>query len=135
MTRLTLAALCLAATPAVADTPKLSIELNTATLVEDSCQLTFVLSNTLAADIDGLMAETVLFSKAGAVELLTLFDFGAVPVGRPRVRQFQVAGADCAALGQVLINGIATCEIAGAASDQCAAGLSLSSRIDMALEG
>lgn len=113
----------------------LGLELNTADLVGESCRLTFVLSNGLAQDIEQLVAETVLFSSAGGVILLTLFDFGTLPAGRPRVRQFEVSGTACDQIGQVLINGVATCTVAGAASTACAERLRLSSRIDIGVDG
>ncbi|MEL7099713.1 MAG: hypothetical protein AAGM84_12860 [Pseudomonadota bacterium] len=141
MTRLTapLAGLMTAATLASAaaaqDTSALGLELNTAGPSQNGCTLTFVLSNGLEMDIDQLVAETVLFSPDGGVILLTLFDFGALPAGVPRVRQFEVPGTQCAGIGQVLVNGVATCTIGGAASDACSQSLSVSSRIDIALEG
>ncbi|MEO0937170.1 MAG: hypothetical protein AAFY38_03360 [Pseudomonadota bacterium] len=114
---------------------RLGLELNTADLVGDSCRLTFVLSNGLAQEIEQLVAETVLFSSEGGVILLTLFDFGILPAGRPRVRQFEVPGTACTGIGQVLINGVATCTVAGAASPACAERLVVSSRIDIGVDG
>lgn len=130
-----IAALALPGLAAAQDAPGVSIELNTVDTVDQACRLTFVLNNTLEADIDKIVAETVLFSDAGSVLLLTLFDFGDLPAGRPRVRQFQVPDTSCEQLGQVLVNGLSTCNIAGAQSDQCAANLSLSSRLDVELKG
>lgn len=115
--------------------PKLSMELNATDTVENACRLTFVLQNALDQDIDALRAETVLFSSDGQVVLLTIFDFGILPVNRPRVRQFQVPGRDCDSLGQVLVNGLDTCTIGGAASDMCQSSLTLSSRVRIELEG
>ncbi len=122
--------------PALAeDAPALTLELNAAETIGDNCRLTFVLSNGTTRDIDQLVAETVLFSEGGGVVLLTLFDFGALPAGRPRVRQFQVPDRSCNRLGQVLVNGLSTCTIGGAASGTCLEALGLSSRVDIGLEG
>lgn len=115
--------------------PGLSVELNATDTVGESCRLTFLLSNGLQQDIDKLVAETVLFSDEGGVILLTLFDFAALPAGRPRVRQFQVPDTSCDRLGQVLINGVGTCTIGGAASTACQDALTLSSRVEIGLEG
>ena len=117
------------------DANGLSIELNAADTVGESCRLTFVLSNRLEQDIDKLVAETVLFSDKGGVVLLTLFDFATLPAGRPRVRQFQVPETSCDRLGQVLINGVDTCTIDGAQSGACQTALTLSSRAKIGLEG
>ncbi len=128
---------CLGSVAAAEETapPALDIELNAIDTIGESCRLTFVLNNGLAEDIDKLVAETVLFSDADEVVLLTLFDFGALPVGRPRVRQFQVPERSCDRLGQVLVNGIDTCEIAGEDSGICQQTLGLSSRARIPMEG
>lgn len=130
-----LIALCLPGLAPAQDDPALRIELNAADTVGESCRLTFVLRNTLDQQIDQMIAETVLFSNDGQVLLLTLFDFGTLPVARPRVRQFQVPDASCDRLGMVLINGMDTCQVGDAASGACAAALSLSSRTPIGLEG
>lgn len=129
------ASLLLPAAALAQDAGDLSIELNAADTVGESCRLTFVLSNGLEKNIDKLVAETVLFSDKGGVLLLTLFDFAALPSGRPRVRQFQVPETSCDRLGQVLINGVDTCALDGAQSGVCQAALTLSSRVKIGLEG
>lgn len=113
----------------------LSVELNAADPVGETCRLTFVLRNDMDVDIDQLTVETVLFSKEGQVVLLTLFDFAAIPVGRPRVRQFQVPNVSCDSLGMVLVNGADTCSGDGLDPATCESTLSVSSRTNIALEG
>ena len=115
--------------------PALTLELNTADNVGEACRLTFLLSNGLERDIDKLVAETGLFSDEGEVILLTLFDFGELPVGRPRVRQFRVPDTSCERLGQVLVNGLDTCQIAGEQSGHCTDALEVSSRVRIGMEG
>lgn len=117
------------------EAPKFGIELNATDTIGESCRLTFLLSNGLPQDIDAVVAETVLFSDQGGVVLLTLFDFGQLPAGRPRVRQFQVPDTSCDRLGQVLINGFETCTIGGGPSDACQNTLAPTSRVKIALEG
>lgn len=127
--------LCLPVASGAQDVGDLNVELNAADTVGDSCRLTFVLSNRTEQEIERLVAETVLFSDQGGVVLLTLFDFAALPAGRPRVRRFQVPDTSCDRLGQVLINGLDTCTIDGAQSDMCRPALTLSSRVKIRLEG
>ncbi|WP_245848068.1 hypothetical protein [Actibacterium ureilyticum] len=107
------------ATPA----PFLSIELNGSDQHGDACRLTFVARNQLAADLNTAVFETVLFSTDGAVLQMTLFDFQALPAGRPRVRQFDVPGTQCDGIAQVLINGVHSCTGDGIANADCAAAL------------
>lgn len=118
-----------------APAPFLSLELNSSTQQDAACRLTFVAFNQLQADLDTAVFETVLFSTDGAVLQLTLFDFQTLPAGRPRVRQFDVAGAQCEAIGQVLINGVHSCTGAGIANDDCASALRPQSRVDIEVLG
>lgn len=94
---------------------------------EGACRLSFLAENGLGGDLDALVLEAVVFTRAGGVERLMLLDFRDLPAGKPRVRQFDLPGADCAALGQVLINGAARCE--GVAQSGCIAALAPASRV------
>ena len=115
------------------DAGHLSIELNAAQSVEQGCKLSFVISNSHLDTIGKAVFETVIFDANGQVSRLTLFDFGALPSGRPRVRQFVVPGASCDGIGQVLFNGAATCD--GLADQGCVKGLSVSSRTKIEVSG
>ncbi|RKF16823.1 hypothetical protein D6850_04600 [Roseovarius spongiae] len=112
-----------------------SLELNTTQMTDAGCTLTFLVINGHSAPIDSLVYETVLFDRNGQVDRLTLFDFGALPPARPRVRQFSVPGVTCEGLGRILINGASTCESADLAPDACEAGLTLSSRTGIEVQG
>ena len=128
-----------AMTPALAQqstTPALSLTLNsTMTTEEGGCRLIFVLQNDLGAALERLVAEAVLFDAAGRVASLTLFDFGALPEGRPRVRQFDLAGQGCDGIGAVLINGIGTCDGAGLAPGAYIGALHLASETEIEVTG
>jgi hypothetical protein len=115
------ALLSLIAAPALAQDveQKLAVELNAQGSNETGCLLTFMVTNSYAQEIESAVFETVLFTKAGQVDRLTLFDFGSLPAGRPRVRQFQVDGLQCENLGQVLINGASTCKVGGVDNALC----------------
>ncbi len=118
---------------AVDAVPSIKVELNSTLQLDAACQLTFMLKNDLAADVEALVFETVLLTTAGAVDRLTLFDMRDLPSGTPRVRQFNVPSLACDALGQVLINGVAECSVGESAS--CADALTYSSRIDVEILG
>lgn len=105
-----------------------SIELNAIKEGDNSCSLTFLIINGHDAPIDKAVYETVLFDADGQVDRLTLFDFGALPPGRPRVRQFSVGGMSCANLGQILINGSHTCEANGLEEGACEKDLKFNTR-------
>ena len=87
----------------------LTVELNTTQATADACTLTFMVTNQTSAPIEKAVFETVLFGATGAVQSLTLFDFGALPQMRPRVRQFAVPNLKCDDLSRILFNGASTC--------------------------
>lgn len=120
---------------AVPAAPSITVELNNTAQQGDACQLTFVLGHTLDDTIDALVLEAVLLTTDGAVDRLTLFDMRDLPAARPRVRQFNVPDLSCADLGQVLINGVATCQGAGLSPAICADALSLSTRTEIEVLG
>jgi len=109
----------------------LSIELNRVDALEDACRLTFLAENTLGSNLEALSLETVLIDAQGRVERLTLFEFGALPDGLPRVRQFDIPGLACDGLGRVLINGVAECSVGAA----CVERLEFSTRTDVEVVG
>lgn len=111
------------------------IELNATKSTADSCTLTFLVLNGHATEIEKAVYETVLFNSAGQVDRLTLFDFGTLPPGRPRVRQFSVPGMTCEGLGQVLINGAHTCEAGDLPPSICETGLTVDTRTSIEVTG
>ena len=102
---------------------KIGVELNAVQTLEDRCQLTFLITNGLGKDLASAVYETVLFKTNGQVDRLTLFDFGALPQGRPRVRQFEVPQLQCETLGRVLFNGAHACTGEGITPEACDAGI------------
>lgn len=112
---------------------RVAIELNAAQQMDQGCKLSFLVTNTHAADIDKAVYETVIFDANGQVSRLTLFDFGSLPSSRPRVRQFVIPGTACDAIGQVLFNGAQTCD--GATAGACAKDLTLSTRTGIEVTG
>lgn len=102
------------------------VELNALSQEGAACRLTFTLR--AEAGLAALETQTVLFDAAGNVLSFSLFDFGAVPDGGLRVRQFDVPSTACEGLGLVLFNGIERCE--AAAGGPCDAAPQFSSRLD-----
>ncbi|MEM9581783.1 MAG: hypothetical protein AAGA08_01575 [Pseudomonadota bacterium] len=139
MTRLILSLALLLGAPAMAqDTDisgKIAVELNSAETREGSCMLTFMITNGTEAAASQVVYETVLFDTSGQVDRLTLFDFGALPPARPRVRQFMVPELACESLGRVLFNGANTCAGDGLDPGVCDKGLLPGSRLKIEVLG
>ena len=112
-----------------------SLQLNSVQTIENSCRLTFVVDNQTEKDISELVFETVLFSQQGEVIFFTLFDFGEVPYGIPRVRQFDVPSYSCEDVNQVLINGIDKCVFINSGVEECRLKLETSSRNEIGFLG
>ena len=115
--------------------PQLSIDVNAMDQSDAGCSVTFVAQNGLSVPITSAVFETVLFDQAGKVVQLTLFDFADLPVARPRVRQFVVAGQSCEQIGQILFNGVETCDGEGVTPAVCEAALTVTSRVDVEVSG
>lgn len=111
------------------------IELNAAAPQSGACMLSFLVQNSHETAIEQAVYEAVFFDVAGQVERLTLFDFGALPVGRPRVRQFAVPDLECTALGKILLNGANICRASDEDSPICTMGLTAHSRVSIKLRG
>lgn len=114
---------------------KVSVELNAMQSAEGNCTLTFLVINGHARPIDKAVYETVLFDRDGRVDRMTLFDFGTLPAGRPRVRQFAVSNTTCENLGQVLINGAHVCAAPGLPEGACETDLQVGTRTKIEVTG
>ncbi|PAP99975.1 hypothetical protein LRP31_18510 [Mesorhizobium mediterraneum] len=102
-----------------APVPGLTLELNGAQPSDKGCRLTFVVNNTLGADLSKAAFEIALFNEAGVVDRLTVLDFKDLPAGKTKVTRFDLAGADCAKVSRVLINSATECAGTGIEPDAC----------------
>lgn len=112
---------------------KIVLQLNEAASVGGSCRLTFVIRNELPDTVTALGLDLVMFDTSGGVSGYAAVDFGALPAGKTRVRQYDVAKGDCADLSRVLLNDIRACEIEARADRECLSMLALSSRSEIDL--
>lgn len=120
---------------------KILIELNSADQIEKSndgvgaCTLSFLVTNGLEFDLEGLVVETVLFDASGSVDRLTLFDFATLPQARPRVRQFSVPDLACDDMSRILINGVQNCAGANVDTATCSNAITTSTRTSIEVLG
>lgn len=126
-------ALALALAPgagaARADAPRLTLELNGAETLAGACRISLLVENALPADLNTLAIEAVVFDRTGAVARLLTLDLQEVPKGRPRLRQFDLAGLDCGEVGRVLVNAVTGCTGQGLDPAACLNALDLRSRV------
>ncbi|TIO11127.1 hypothetical protein [Mesorhizobium sp.] len=115
-----------------APVPALTLELNGAQPSDKGCRLTFVVNNTLGADLSKAAFEIALFNEAGVVDRLTVLDFKDLPAGKTKVTRFDLAGADCAKVSRVLINSTTECAGTGIEPDACMRGLKTETKTGIA---
>lgn len=123
------------AAESAAATQGLSIELNGLAASARGCKLTFVAGNRLSASLAKLSFEFVLFDRQGRVERMATLDFRDLPAGKTKVRQFDLPGTPCDALGSLLINDAPVCAGEGVDEAACMKGLETGSKAAIALKG
>lgn len=117
------------------DAKSLAIELNATQQVDQNCRLMFVAKNELDHEIENLTLEAVLFDKSGTVNRFTLLDFQELPKSKMRVRQFDLSGAQCNQVGQLLLNGVSSCASPTLGEDDCSDTLKTTSRTSVDFSG
>nr|WP_083639209.1 hypothetical protein [Xaviernesmea oryzae] len=113
----------------------LLVELNSLTPSDKGCKLTFTAESALAQDVGKVSFEFVLFNGQGLVERMAVLDFRDLPAGKTKVRQFDLPGTRCEALGSLLINDAPVCTGEGLAREACMSGLRTGSKAPIALKG
>lgn len=126
--------LALPALAARADGPALSVELNAAVSSQSGCRVSFLVENGLAERIDATVFEVAVIDTDGKVGALIRLDFGRLPAGKSRVRQFDLADQPCERLSRMLLNDVAECSGEGLTPDVCLDALAVSTRTRIAFD-
>ena len=121
------------ASPTLAQSGNFALELNTATDIGDGCQLTYVATNNTGIALVETAYQVALFDENGLVTGTLVLEFGALPVGKTKVVQFNLAGKECASISRILINDVSACKSADGDHDFCMSGLIANSRSDIQL--
>ena len=108
--------------------PMLSLELNAAQPSDKGCRLTFVVNNSLGADLSKAAFEIALFDDTGVVDRLTVLDFKELPAGKTRVTRFDLSGTDCGKISRVLVNSATECVGSGVEPAACMRSLKTASK-------
>jgi hypothetical protein len=124
--RFLIATVAMSAAPALAQTgdgapapPALTLELNGAQTSDKGCRLTFVVNNSLGAELTKAAFEIALFNDSGVVDRLTVLDFKELPAGKTKVTRFDLAGVDCAGISRILVNHATECAGEGVEPAAC----------------
>jgi hypothetical protein len=102
-----------------ASAPEITLELNGAEPSDKGCRLTFVVNNSLGAELTKAAFEIALFNASGVVDRLTVLDFKELPAGKTKVTRFDLAGVDCAGISRILVNNATECAGEGVEPAAC----------------
>jgi hypothetical protein len=114
-------------------TQKLNVALNAVVPSSKGCMMTFVAENDLGTPITKISFELAFFNEKNAVDRVTVLDFRDLPVGKKRVRQFDMPNVKCESLSRVIVNDTPVCD--GPAAGECKAGLAVRSDTSVPFEG
>ncbi|MBZ5758819.1 MULTISPECIES: hypothetical protein [Rhizobium] len=112
---------------------RLNVELNALTPSAKGCMMTFVAENDMATPIAKISFELAFFNEKNAVDKVTVLDFRDLPVGKKRVRQFDMPNLKCEAVTRVIVNDTPVCD--GPAAGECKAALTTRSQTPIPFEG
>lgn len=110
-----LAATCVATTsvtPVLAqnETSEFFLELNSAAdTATGDCRLTYVATNRTAQSLSEASYEVAVFDANGIVTRILVLAFGALPEGKTRIVQFDIAGQSCKNTSRIVVNAVAAC--------------------------
>ncbi|MGY5775896.1 hypothetical protein [Rhizobium sp. LEGMi135b] len=112
---------------------KLNVELNALAPSQKGCMMTFVAENDMATPINKISFELAFFNDKNAVDRVTVLDFRDLPLGKKRVRQFDMPGVKCETVSRIIINDTPVCD--GPAAGECKAALTTRSQTAVPFEG
>ncbi|WP_047456630.1 hypothetical protein [Rhizobium rhizogenes] len=115
------------------NTQKLNVELNALAPSQKGCMMTFVAENELATPISKISFELAFFNDKNAVDRVTVLDFRDLPIGKKRVRQFDMPGVKCESVSRIIVNDTPVCD--GPAAGACKAALTTRSQLSVPFEG
>ncbi len=83
--------------------------------------------------VDAMRLDLVLFGTDGVIARRIALDVGPVQPGRMQVRPFELRDLPCDSIGQILVNDVLSCTIAGAEQKDCADRIRTASRVSAKL--
>ncbi|WP_371833310.1 hypothetical protein [Ferirhizobium litorale] len=125
-----------AAVPAAQTTASkdaLDVELNALVPSQKGCMMTFVARNGMAVPVTKISFELAFFNQKNAVDRITVLDFRDLPVGKVRVRQFDMPGVQCDSVSRIIVNDTPVCD--GPAAGECMGKLTTRSQLSVPFEG
>ncbi len=128
---LTLTILGFGTVSAVAQAPRLFLELNKVESSSEGCQFHIVIRNQTGSDIEVLGADLVFFDQNGVMANRSNVSFGKVKSNKTLFRTFIFPNLNCGDVGQVLVNEVLQCQLARETQIDCLEVMDVTSRADI----
>ena len=129
-----LAAMLLAGHPAVAQTARLTIEINKFEEIEGGgCRAFFLFQNDTPTSFEGFEMSLAIFNKAGVIDRLLSIDAAPLPVARTTLKLFEIPQIACTDIGQILLHDMPVCKPQNAENTDCYPLIDLASKTSAAL--
>lgn len=120
--------------PVVAETGKLTIEINKFEEIEGGgCRAFFLFQNGTPTSFEGFEMSLAIFTKAGVIDRLLSIDAAPLPVARTMLKLFEIPQIACTDIGQVLLHDVPVCKPQNAENTDCYPLIDLSSKTSAAL--
>jgi hypothetical protein len=126
LTRCTLIALAIAGPTLAHAQDDLRLELNAAETVQNRCRMSLLVENKAERAVDSLKLDLVIFGTENTMQRRMVIEVGPVRKAKTMVRTYEV-DRECAQIGSILVNEIASCSPGDPAS--CMDQLQLGSRV------
>jgi hypothetical protein len=127
LTRCALVALALAAPSTAHAQDDLRLELNTAETAQSRCRLSFVIENKAERAVESFKLDLVVFGAENTMQRRMVIEVGPVRKAKRMIRTYEV-DRECAQIGSILVNDIASCSPGDPGS--CMDQLQLGSRVE-----
>lgn len=112
---------------------KFPLELNRLEQDGDICRVYLLVQNPDPIEISAFKLDLVFFDKEGIIRNRLYVELGPLAASKTAVRLFDIPGAECGALGSILVNDVVSCADAAGDKLSCLKRLDLSSRTDATL--
>ena len=127
-------ALWLCASPARAEDPSISIELNKTEEAEQGCRTHFLFENRTGHQLNRFQIDLVFFDHDGVYSNQILLDMAPFYKDKKTITSFLLLNTRCDEIGSVLVNDLPACENSAGGALDCLSFLNVVSKSDIKLE-
>jgi len=125
--------LFLGAAPALADPPKLSVELNKLEAKDAGCRAYVVVQNDETTGYQTFKLDLVLFQQDGVIGRRFAMDLAPLKPQKRTVKLFDLDNISCDKIGSFLINDVVECKTDAGPVENCLAGVTVKSLTNVQL--